>query len=156
MNKKPNLLEAAKRGAQSSATNVKDRFGFDNASEVILGQKPVPVNEAKPTTEQPEQKPARPEKKAKVKAKPGPKAIEKTIKDIFSMPESDHKQIAAITSRGARLGSMLNKSQVVRIGLMALNTMNDSQFETAVRNFIKRETERRQPSKVEQKETAEV
>ena len=138
--KKPNLLDAAKRGTQASAANVKDRFDFGNAQTAIFGNQPEAATEPQqPVIKQPV---AKPEKMAKPKRKTGRKTLEKTIRDIFSMPESDYKLVASLVGRGGKVGMMINKSQIVRMGLLALDGMTEAQFENALRSFTKREMER--------------
>lgn len=144
--KKPNLLDAARRGTLSSAANVKDRFDFGNAQDVIFGK---PAEEVATQPQEPiaHKTVLKAEKKPKPKGKPGRKAVEKTIRDIFSMPESDYKLVAGLVERGGKLGMMINKSQVVRLGLIALNGMTEAQFENSLRSFTKREMERMAASK---------
>ena len=144
--KKTNLLDAAMRGTQASAANVKDRFNFSNAQDVIFAK---PTQEPDAELQQPIIKKIteKPEKQIKAKGRPGRKSLEKTIRDIFSMPESDYNLVAKLVGRGGKMGMMINKSQIIRMGLLGLENLSDSQFENALRNFTKREMERMAASK---------
>lgn len=121
---------------QKEEEAVKRRF---DAAEQVLN-KPAPVRPKAQRT-----KPdAAPEKK-KTKGKAGrKKSAEPVIRDIFSMPESDYQLIAKASQRCAQAGTVLYKSQIARLALVALDSLSDKQFEDIIKTFALREVRRYQ------------
>lgn len=49
---------------------------------------------------------------------------EKVIRDTFTFPPSDHKRIKAIITEGLQAAIQVNKSEVIRAGLIALQELS--------------------------------
>lgn len=132
--KRPDFTSIAKQTRVEEEKTIDDRFA--KADQLLL-------NRTKPEIEEPQQSQAKP--KAVPKAKePKPKPTkEKTVRDIFSMPESSYQLINKSLVRAAQVGSVFNKSQMVRIALLALDGLTDTQFETTIKNFAKQEVQRK-------------
>ena len=64
-----------------------------------------------------------------------PPAVQKVIRDTFSMPEGDHGLIAELQEQLVREHALvLNKSEILRAGLHALRSMSESQRMKAARS----------------------
>ena len=61
----------------------------------------------------------------------------KTMYDTFSMPESDHAAIQKLRLRCMKLGIDINKSELMRCGLKALEKMKDVELKTITHNLQK-------------------
>lgn len=65
------------------------------------------------------------------KPKPVPKLKpekkkEKVIRDTFSLPFSDYQLIGKIVQRTAKIGTPVNKSEAIRLGLKAVEAMKEA------------------------------
>lgn len=79
----------------------------------------------------------------KPKGKPGrKKSPEPIVREIFSMPQSDYRLIEKATMRCAQAGTVLYKSQVARLALVALDSLSDKQLEEVMKAFAQREVQR--------------
>jgi hypothetical protein len=65
-----------------------------------------------------------------------------TKRDAFTMPMFDYELIDELITRSAMNGRVLNKSEILRVGLIALNSMTDTQFKKAASKVIKIKTGR--------------
>ncbi|RYZ79744.1 MAG: hypothetical protein EOP06_26620 [Proteobacteria bacterium] len=56
---------------------------------------------------------------------PEPRPIERVVRETFTIPEAEHSQVEGI--RGRMLGKAIavNKSEVVRAGLLAISELDD-------------------------------
>lgn len=61
--------------------------------------------------------------------------VEKVIRDSFTMPSSDYELIPVIKQRCMKLGIGINKSEILRAGLQALNAMSDKQLQDVVKKL---------------------
>jgi acetylornithine/succinyldiaminopimelate/putrescine aminotransferase len=59
----------------------------------------------------------------------------KVIRDSFSMIEKDYDLISDLKGRCLKLGMIVNKSQILRAGLNALNTMSDASLAKVVKGL---------------------
>lgn len=66
----------------------------------------------------------------------------KVIRDSFTMPEDDYNLIAGIRSRCLKAGVTVNKSEVIRAGLNALNEMSDKELLEIIERLAKVKTGR--------------
>lgn len=69
--------------------------------------------------------------KADITANSTPKK-NKLRRDSYSIPESEHKQLAVLKKRCANQGRPIKKSYLLRAGIQALTRMNDNEFFTAI------------------------
>ena len=69
--------------------------------------------------------------KADITANSTPKK-NKLRRDSYSIPESEHKQLAVLKKRCAEQGRPIKKSYLLRAGIQALTRMNDNEFFTAI------------------------
>lgn len=67
-------------------------------------------------------------RKSKGKKENGAVKPDKVIRDSFTMPVSDYESITRIKQRAMKAGIGTNKSEILRAGLAALNTMPDKEF----------------------------
>jgi hypothetical protein len=58
----------------------------------------------------------------------GATKIDKVIRDSFTMPASDYESITRIKQRAMKAGIGTNKSEILRAGLAALDTMPEKEF----------------------------
>lgn len=74
----------------------------------------------------------KPAKSTKPGKKDRPAAAEpsktKLVRDGFTMPESEFRQIAALKARALGLQRSVKKSEVLRAGLLALQALKDEQL----------------------------
>lgn len=70
-------------------------------------------------------------KKTKVD-KPARTKRPKLIRDSFTMPEFDYVRIKALKSRLLAAGVEIKKSEVLRAGLLALESMTDARLQKVV------------------------
>jgi hypothetical protein len=120
---------------QKEEESIKRRFA---AADQVL-------NRSAERTGRQAQKPKTTQDKKKPKGKPGrKKSAEPVVRDIFSMPESDYQLIAKATRRCAQAGTVLYKSQIARLALVALDSLNDRQLTDVIKTFAQREVERQQ------------
>ena len=78
-----------------------------------------------------EQRTSRQPAKPKPKAKPIKRV--QSIREIFSYSSDDATRLLRLIQRAARLGTLSNKSEVVRAGLIALDKMTDDQLATVLK-----------------------
>jgi len=52
----------------------------------------------------------------------------KVKRDTFTFPENEHQEIERMIKKLARKGRMLNKSEVVRLGLLALKQLGEKEL----------------------------
>jgi hypothetical protein len=70
------------------------------------------------------------------------KANSKVIRDSFSMIENDYALIATLKARCLKLGLSVNKSQILRAGLNALDGMSDKNLTDSIKNLAEVKTGR--------------
>jgi hypothetical protein len=58
----------------------------------------------------------------------GSTKVDKVIRDSFTMPASDYESITRIKQRAMKAGIGTNKSEILRAGLAALDTMPEKEF----------------------------
>ena len=122
---------------QKEEDSVKRRFA---TADQVLSKPPGTAQR-----EGQKQKAAVAPSKKKPKGKPGrKKSAEPIVRDIFSMPESDYQLIAKASQRCAQIGSVLYKSQIARLALIALDSLSDKQLTDVIRTFAQREVQRQQ------------
>ena len=68
----------------------------------------------------------------------------KVIRDSFTMPQSDHELLSAIKKRCMRVGIDTNKSEILRAGLAALDSLNDRELQELFQGLTKIKTGRPQ------------
>jgi hypothetical protein len=56
----------------------------------------------------------------------------KLRRDSYSIPESEHKQLAVLKKRCTDQGRAIKKSYLLRAGIVALTRMNDKEFLSAI------------------------
>jgi hypothetical protein len=56
----------------------------------------------------------------------------KVVRDSFTMPESEYRKIAAIKEICLKSGLQVKKSELLRAGVIALSTMNESQMKAVI------------------------
>lgn len=134
----------------------KTKTGTDIASEVGMSKKPdqAPVIKDKQAATVRPRKPAtlaksspgvqeneklkkrtasaKSEKKADKTVNAGKQKKIKLVRDSFSIPETEHKQIAALKKRCIDQGKPVKKSYLLRAGLHALAQMDDNELVAAV------------------------
>lgn len=59
------------------------------------------------------------------------------IRDSFSMPEDDYQLLDLLKKRGLKLAVSVNKSQLLRAGLIMLNNVSDKDFVNAIEQLDK-------------------
>ena len=132
------------------------KTGTDVANEVAMSKKPdqAPVIKDKQAVTAKPRKPAasvksspdtqenekpkkravgaKSEKKADKAVNAGKQKKNKLVRDSYSIPESEHKQIAALKKRCIDQGKPVKKSYLLRAGLQTLAQMDDSELVAAV------------------------
>lgn len=58
----------------------------------------------------------------------------KLVRDSFTMPKDEYQAIEVLKKRSAILGQPMKKSELLRAGIKALSTMDDTQFRAAIGN----------------------
>ena len=61
-----------------------------------------------------------------------PKAKAKLVRDSFTMPKSEYDLLAQLKHRGTQLQRHVKKSELLRAGIAALNSMSDRNFLAAL------------------------
>jgi hypothetical protein len=61
----------------------------------------------------------------------------KVIRDSFTMPSVDYELIPAIKTRCLKAGVSVNKSEILRAGLNALESMSDKELLKVVNGLVK-------------------
>ena len=107
--RKRNIQTALKSSLESEEDAINARF---EKAEAIFGGKTENI-EGKKNAGQPK--------------KPEDKAV-KVIRDSFTMPQTDYGLIGELKKRSLRLGYQVNKSEIIRAGLQALDKMNEDEF----------------------------
>ena len=82
------------------------------------------------------------EKRAAVKETGATKPASKVIRDSFTMIEKDYDLIPALKDRCLKLGISVNKSQILRAGLNALDNMTDAKLVEVINNLAEVKTGR--------------
>jgi hypothetical protein len=104
----------SKRKAASKAVEVATQVQGEAAQTSIKSKaKPAPAESA------PEEKVKRPKK-------------EKVVRDSFTMPKSDYDKIAALKQKCLANGVHVKKGELLRAGLLILETANIEQLTAAV------------------------
>lgn len=75
----------------------------------------------------------------KKKMKP---AAEKVKRDSFTMPEDDYELINKLIMKAMKAGILMNKGEILRAGLKALNSMNSKDVKAAFEQVEKIKTGR--------------
>jgi hypothetical protein len=71
-----------------------------------------------------------------------PKGESVIIRETFSLPPDESRQIDALRMRAAQAGVLLNRSEVVRAGIAALATLNENKFSAVTNDVPKLKTGR--------------
>jgi hypothetical protein len=66
----------------------------------------------------------------------------KLVRDSFTMPEDDYGKIKQLKSRCMKLGLEAKKSELLRAGLFALESLQDTEFKSIVVKIEKVKTGR--------------
>lgn len=61
----------------------------------------------------------------------------KTIRDNYTIPEQDYRIIDDLKHRMAVLGVLLNKSEILRLGLHSLNDASDEKLIALAKNLVR-------------------
>ena len=94
---------------------------------------PVQVAAAKPVKADKADKAAKAAKPGKPAASvEAPKAKAKLVRDSFTMPKSEYDLLAQLKHRGTQLQRHVKKSELLRAGIAALNSMSDRNFLAAL------------------------
>lgn len=56
----------------------------------------------------------------------------KLVRDSFTIPKNEYAALDALKTRALQLGLAAKKSELLRAGLMALSTMSDAAYKTAL------------------------
>lgn len=70
----------------------------------------------------------------------------KVIRDSFTMPSADYDLMAALKQRCLQLAINVNKSELLRAGLKALDKMSDKQLRDIIENVEKVRSGRPSPT----------
>lgn len=105
---------------------LRPAFGLTSPPPDATGESLAPTASEKPAkTKKTSRAPMR-NSRADVKKPVGESAV---IKETFSLPPDESAQIDRVRMRAAALGTMLNRSEVVRLGVMAaLKYLDDEQL----------------------------
>ena len=121
------MTDRAARIAKMSADDPTLDTRFEKA-EQVGGRLFQPDNESGTPAEIPANESGTP---AEIPAKKKP-ALEKVVRDAFSMPASDHRLITELRVLMTRSdGTQLNKSEVVRAALRAFRRLPDAEIRRA-------------------------
>lgn len=94
---------------------------------------PVQVAAVKPVKADKAAKAAKADKPGKPAAPvEAPKAKAKLVRDSFTMPKSEYDLLAQLKHRGTQLQRHVKKSELLRAGIAALNSMSDRNFLAAL------------------------
>lgn len=69
----------------------------------------------------------------------------KVIRDTFSLPETDYKLLNECKTRGLAAQYAINKSEIVRAGLILLSNLSNDEFVNAIKLVKKIKTGRPKP-----------
>lgn len=75
--------------------------------------------------------------------KPAKEIKEKAIRDAFTFPPGDHALFAIIQKKALKAGIQINKSEVVRAGLLCLDGMSKKELVQALGKIEKLKTGRK-------------
>jgi len=129
---KLNFKDIAVNSLQKEEESIQRRFAAADKVLNTPSEKREPKKKAAPV-----------QQAKKPKGKPGrKKSPEPIVREIFSMPQSDHRLIEKVTKRCAQAGTVLYKSQVARLALVALDSLSDKQLEEVIKAFAQREVQR--------------
>jgi hypothetical protein len=132
---KSHLLDSIKKEEEVTHARVKDIASKFDRADQAMGVQPEPAVEAKvepepapapvaePEVETPiaEAQPVKPKKTKK------PKPV-RSVRDTFSMPETDYELITKVMDRNPALKMRINKSEILRAGILALSKMSDGEL----------------------------
>jgi hypothetical protein len=119
----------------STKPATKKTFHFPKSDKAVEVQ-PAPVKKVKASAKKV------PAEKAKVTASAAPlqeekqKRVkkEKVIRDSFTMPESDYARLATLKQKCASAGVAIKKSELLRAGLIMLESASDKNLLAAVKS----------------------
>jgi len=135
--KKPNLRSALTASIGAEEKSVSSRF---ERAEELLGNKKAATKQTRVIeAEKESQKSQKSILKSPAEKKP---KSEKVVRDSFTMPPHDYDRIAQIIRSALQDGISLNKSEVIRAGLMALQKMSSKE-----RHALFKELERVKPGR---------
>lgn len=66
----------------------------------------------------------------------------KLVRDSFTLPEADYSKIKVLKTRSMHLGIEMKKSEIIRAGLLALESLDDTQFQSIASKIEKIKTGR--------------
>lgn len=97
--------------------------------------KPAPSKTKPVQTQKPEKKTVTetatettPEKSGKKKKNESPKVV----RDIFSFPKADYRKISELKAKCLTMGLQAKKSEILRAGLLLLETLSDEDLKHAI------------------------
>jgi hypothetical protein len=96
---------------------------FDRAEELFRADRKTEKTPRVPVPRSAEEAPRPDESAEKAPPKKKQKPV-KVIRDSFTMPPHDYNRISQIIRQGLKGGISINKSEVVRAGLISLQKMN--------------------------------
>lgn len=135
--KKPNLRSALAASIGAEEKSVSSRF--ERAEELFGNEKDATKQTRVIEAEKESHKSQKSIVKSPAKKKPKP---ERVVRDSFTMPPHDYDRIAQIIRSALQDGISLNKSEVIRAGLMALQKMSSKE-----RHALLKELERVKPGR---------
>lgn len=72
-----------------------------------------------------------------------PVPVERVIRDNYSMPQSDHEMISGLRERCLKLRMSVTKSEILRAGLHALDSLSDQELKKVIESLEKLKPGRR-------------
>jgi hypothetical protein len=111
------MKSALKGSLLMEEQTVKDRF---EKAETLLGEKLA----------------------TKISKKESNEEKVKVVRDSFTMPQTDYDLITLLKKRSLQSGIEINKSEILRAGLSALNQMTDIEFSDKIKTVEKIKTGR--------------
>lgn len=135
--KKSGLSSALESTISAETKSVEDRF---KKADTVFQK--TDSKKEKTTVEPPVEK--KQTSHVKVEKPPEPKQkTEKVIRDTFTMPPIDYKRIAEIQDEGLQAAIRVNKSEVVRAGLIVLQKLPEKKRHEILRTVEKLKPGRR-------------
>lgn len=142
------MAPTSRKQKTKTGTDVASEAGMSKKAEQAPAIKDKQAATAKPrktaasvksssgvqVNEKPKKRAARtkPEKKAEKTVDAGKQKKIKLVRDSYSIPETEHKQIAALKKRCTDQGKLVKKSYLLRAGLQRLAQMDDNELVAAV------------------------
>ena len=129
---KKSMASALSASLKAEDRAVKDRF---ERAEALLGDEKAELPSSPPVSSPSEPEPERKSKKR-----------QETVRDNFTFPQNDYELIASLKDRCLQQAVSVSKSEIIRAGLHALESMSDPELLELIENLAKLKTGR-PPSK---------